>query len=87
MQLGYHPAFTQVAYRVADSSINVITPLSPYMVIILAFMKRYDKNASIGTYISLMLPYAIAFLVTWIILIVIFYFAGIPLGPGITPFL
>lgn len=87
MQLGYHPAFTQVAYRIADSSINVITPLSPYMIIILSFMKRYDKNAGIGSYISLMLPYAVGFLVTWIILLLIFYFTGIPIGPGITPHL
>ena len=87
MQLGYHPAFTQVAYRIADSSINVITPLSPYMIIILSFMKRYDKNAGIGSYISLMLPYAVGFLVTWIILLLIFYFTGIPIGPVITPHL
>ncbi|MFD1204673.1 MULTISPECIES: AbgT family transporter [Sporosarcina] len=83
MQLGYHPAFTQAAYRIADSSTNIITPLFPYMVIILAFMQRYDKKASIGTYISLMLPYTITFLATWIILIMLFYYLGIPFGPGI----
>lgn len=87
MQLGYHPAFTQVAYRIADSSSNIVTPLFPYMVIILAFMQRYDKKASIGTYISLMLPYTISFLITWIILIMIFYYVGIPFGPGIYPHL
>ncbi|WP_200416053.1 AbgT family transporter [Virgibacillus salexigens] len=87
MQLGYHPAFTQVAYRVADSSTNIVTPLMPYMVIVLSFMQKYDKKAGIGTFISLMLPYSICFLITWIILILIFYFVGIPFGPGITPFL
>lgn len=87
MQLGYHPAFTQAAYRVADSSTNIITPLFPYMVIILAFMQRYDKKASIGTYISLMLPYTIAFLITWIILIIAFFYLGIPFGPGVGAFL
>lgn len=83
MQLGYHPAFTQAAYRIADSSTNIMTPLFPYMVIILSFMKKYDKNANIGTYMSLMLPYTVAFLVTWIILIIIFYYTGIPFGPGV----
>ncbi|RYG72307.1 AbgT family transporter [Lentibacillus lipolyticus] len=87
MQLGYDPAFTQVAYRVADSSMNIVTPLFPYMVIILAFMQRYDKKASIGTYISLMLPYSLAFLIAWVIMIVIFYFTGIPYGPGVTTYL
>jgi Putative p-aminobenzoyl-glutamate transporter len=87
MQLGYDPAFTQAAYRIADSSINIITPLFPYMVIILAFMKRYDKNASIGTYMSLMLPYSLVFLLAWIILLGVFYFTGLPLGPGVSTFL
>ncbi|MFD2760865.1 AbgT family transporter [Lentibacillus juripiscarius] len=87
MQLGYDPAFTQVAYRVADSSMNIVTPLFPYMVIILAFMQRYDKKASIGTYISLMLPYSIAFLIAWIVMIIVFYYTGIPYGPGVTTYL
>ncbi|MGA9289633.1 MAG: AbgT family transporter, partial [Anaerobacillus sp.] len=87
MQLGYHPAFTQVAYRVADSSTNIVTPLMPYMVITLSFMQKYDKKAGIGTFISLMLPYSICFLVTWIVLILIFVFLGIPFGPGIHPYL
>lgn len=87
MQLGYDPAFTQAAYRIADSSINIVTPLFPYMVIILAFMQRYDKNANIGTYMSLMIPYSLVFLIAWIILLAIFYFTGMPLGPGVSVFL
>lgn len=87
MQLGYHPAFTQAAYRIADSSTNIMTPLFPYMVIVLSFIRKYDKNANIGTYMSLMLPYSLAFLTTWIILIAIFYFTGMPLGPGSPVFL
>ncbi|CAM4271852.1 AbgT family transporter [Lacicoccus alkaliphilus] len=87
MQLGYHPAFTQMAYRIGDSSVNIITPLFPYMVIVLAFMQRYDKNASIGTYISLMLPYSIAFLITWIIMLAVWFFTGLPYGPGVGTYL
>lgn len=87
MQLGYNPAFTQVAYRIADSSTNIITPLMPYMVIILAFMQKYDKKAGIGTFISLMIPYSFSFLIAWIILLLIFFYIGVPFGPGVTPFL
>lgn len=87
MQLGYHPAFTQVAYRVADSSTNIVTPLLPYMVVVLTFMQKYDKKAGIGTLISLMLPFSICFLVAWVLLILLFFYAGIPFGPGISPFL
>lgn len=87
MQLGYSPAFTQVAYRIADSSTNIVTPLFPYMVIILAFIQKYNKKASIGTYISLMLPYSISFLIAWIILILIFFYTGLPFGPGVHVYL
>lgn len=87
MELGYHPAFIQVAYRIADSSTNIITPLMPYMVVVLAFMQKYDKKAGVGTLISLMLPYSLSFLLTWIVLLLIFFYAGIPFGPGVNPLL
>ena len=83
MQLGYDPAFTQAAYRIADSSINIVTPLFPSMIIILAFMKRYDKNTSIGSYMALMLPYSLTFLLAWIVLLLVFFFFNIPFGPGV----
>lgn len=83
MQLGYDPAFTQAAYRIADSSVNIVTPLFPSMVIILAFMKRYDKNTSIGSYMALMIPYSLTFLLAWIVLLFVFYFFNIPFGPGV----
>lgn len=85
--LGYHPAFIQAAYRIADSSTNIITPMNPYFVIVLAFMKEYDKKAGIGTLIALMLPYAITFLIVWTILLLAFVFLGIPFGPGIGVYL
>lgn len=84
MQLGIHPGFTQAAYRVADSSLSTVTPLNPYFVVILSFLHKYDKKAGIGTLISLMIPYTCAFLITWILLIALFYFTGLPVGPGVT---
>lgn len=81
--LDYHPAFIQAAFRIADSSTNIITPLNPYMVVVLAFMKDYDKKAGLGTLISLMLPYSLIFLGLWIIMLLVFALAGIPFGPGI----
>lgn len=83
MKLGYSPGFAQVAYRIGDSSMNVITPLSPYLAMVLPVIQKYDKKASIGTYISLMIPYAIAILIGWIILISIFFFFDLPYGPGV----
>jgi aminobenzoyl-glutamate transport protein len=81
--LDYHPAFIQAAFRIADSSTNIITPLNPYIIVILAFMRDYDKKAGLGTLISLMLPYSLLFLGVWIILLVIFALTGFPFGPGV----
>ncbi|MFW6266680.1 MAG: AbgT family transporter [Halanaerobiales bacterium] len=82
MMLEYSPAFAQLAYRIGDSTTNAITPLFPYFPIVLGFMKKYDKSSGIGTVISYILPYTVAFGVIWIILLAIWFFLGLPLGPG-----
>ncbi|WP_144510399.1 AbgT family transporter [Bacillus sp. FJAT-22090] len=84
MVLGYHPAFIQLAYRIGESSTNMVTPLNPYFAIILSFMHVYDKKAGIGTLMSLMIPYTIGFLIIWIILMLVFALFGIPIGPGVS---
>ncbi|MHC4828325.1 MAG: AbgT family transporter, partial [Planctomycetota bacterium] len=81
MQAGVSPELTQVAYRVGDSVSNVITPLNPYVVILLVFLRRYAPEAGIGTLIALMLPYALTFGVTWSVLLVVWVALGLPLGP------
>jgi aminobenzoyl-glutamate transport protein len=81
MQVGISPELTQVAYRVGDSVTNVITPLNPYMVIILVFMKRYAASSGIGTLVALMLPYALAFGVAWSAMLVLWIGSGMELGP------
>ncbi|ASF38101.1 p-aminobenzoyl-glutamate transporter [Halobacillus halophilus] len=81
--LDYHPAFIQAAYRIADSSTNIITPMNPYIIVVLAFMREYNKKAGLGTLISLMLPYSIIFFAIWVVLLVAFALLGIPFGPGV----
>ncbi|MFK8028414.1 MAG: AbgT family transporter [Gammaproteobacteria bacterium] len=82
MQAGVAPELTQVAYRIGDSVTNVITPLNPYMIIVLAMLQKYHREAGIGTLISLTLPYSIGFLLAWIVLLLIWVGLKIPLGPG-----
>ncbi len=82
MQLGYSPELTQMAYRIADSSTNIISPLMTYFAIIIAFVQKYDKKMGIGTLISTMLPYSIYFLIGWTIILVVWMLFGIDLGPG-----
>jgi len=80
MQLGLSPELTQAAYRVGDSTTNIITPLMPYFPLVVAFCQRYVKGTGIGTLISVMLPYSIVFFVTWTIFLLIYWALGIPLG-------
>ena len=82
MQAGISPELTQAAYRVGDSVTNGITPFNPYLVIILVFVRRYVPEAGIGTMLSLMLPYAIAFALLWGLMLGLWVTAGWPLGPG-----
>lgn len=82
MQLGYSPELTQMAYRIADSSTNIISPLMTYFAIIIAFAQKYDKKMGIGTLITTMVPYSIFFLISWIIMLIVWMLIGLPLGPG-----
>jgi aminobenzoyl-glutamate transport protein len=80
MTLGVSPDLTQAAYRVGDSSTNIITPLMPYFPLVVIYCQRYVKNTGIGTLAAMMLPYSIWFLVTWTVFLLLYYAAGIPLG-------
>jgi aminobenzoyl-glutamate transport protein len=82
MQLGVSPDLTQAAYRVGDSSTNIITPLLPYFPLIVVFCQKYVKNAGVGTLLALMLPYSITLLVVWTAFLIGFWALGIPLGVG-----
>ncbi|MEO5618328.1 MAG: AbgT family transporter [Candidatus Eisenbacteria bacterium] len=81
--LGFTPEGTQAVYRVGESSTNIITPLMPYLPFVLASTHRYAPRAGIGTLISLMLPYAAAFLLLWTLLLLAYVFFGWPIGPGV----
>ena len=80
MQLGLSPELTQAAYRVGDSTTNIITPLMPYFPLVVVYCQRYVKNTGIGTLVSLMLPFSVTFLVTWTIFLIAYWMLGIPLG-------
>jgi aminobenzoyl-glutamate transport protein len=84
MELGVSPDFTQAAYRVGDSSTNIITPLLPYFPLIVVFCRKYVKSSGIGTLVALMLPYSITLLVLWTAFLLGFWALGIPLGVGAT---
>lgn len=82
MTLNISPELTQVTYRIGDSVTNSITPLNPYVVVVLVFLQQQVKKAGIGTLVALMLPYAIAFALAWAVMLVAWIQLGIPLGPN-----
>lgn len=80
MQLGISPDLTQAAYRVGDSSSNIITPLMPYFPLVVVYCQKYVKGTGVGTLIALMLPFALTFLVGWTLFLLAYWYLGIPLG-------
>ncbi|MEX1220889.1 MAG: AbgT family transporter [Idiomarina sp.] len=84
MQLGFSPDLTQAAYRVGDSSSNIITPLLPYFPLVVLYCQRYVKNTGIGSLVALMLPYSISLLIIWSAFLILYWTLGvafdIPLG-------
>jgi aminobenzoyl-glutamate transport protein len=81
-RLGVTPQTVLAAYRIGDSPVNMLTPLMVYLPFIVTVAQRYQKNAGLGTIVALMLPYAAVILVAWILLFIIWFVLGIPLGPG-----
>ena len=83
MTVGYSPEVIQAAYRIGDSTTNIITPMMSYFGLILAFAMRYDRKLGIGTLIATMIPYSIVFLLGWMVLFYSWVFVfGLPVGPG-----
>ncbi|MBL1054498.1 MAG: AbgT family transporter [Escherichia coli] len=85
MLLGFHPAFAQILFRIADSSVLPLAPVSPFVPLFLGFLQRYKPDAKLGTYYSLVLPYPLIFLVVWLLMLLAWYLVGLPIGPGIYP--
>jgi len=85
IRLGVAPESVLAAYRIGDAPVNSITPLMVYLPFILTIAQRYQKEAGIGTIISLMIPYVIVILVAWLILFGLWFVLNIPLGPGYLP--
>lgn len=80
MLLGISPELTQAAYRVGDSTTNIITPMMPYFPLVVVFCQRYVKDTGIGTVTAMMLPYSLSFLVLWSAFLFFYWGQGWPLG-------
>jgi aminobenzoyl-glutamate transport protein len=80
VNLNVDPSAVLAAYRIGDSPVNSITPLNAYFALVVGFAQKYDKNAGVGTVVSLMLPYVVIMLVLWTLLFAVWYGLGLPWG-------
>ncbi len=87
MLLGIAPEATQMAYRIGDSTTNIITPLMPYFGVVIALVQKYNRHLGAGTVVALMLPYSIALLFCWTVLLALWLLFNLPLGPNAYAFL
>jgi aminobenzoyl-glutamate transport protein len=87
-RLGIHPAMTQLAYRIGDSSTNNLTPLNACLLATIVLMQQYrdpelnPEEPGIGTVLSGQFVVSITILVTMILLLAVFYYTGLPIGIG-----
>ncbi|MGW1753420.1 AbgT family transporter [Streptomyces mirabilis] len=82
MLMGMSPALSQAAFRIGDSTTGAITPMNPYLFLMLALVREYEPEARLGTLISRLAIFVVPFLVVWLVILGVFYGFDLPLGPG-----
>ena len=87
MVIGLNPAAVQAAYRIGDGMSNSLTPVSPNIVVNLAYAQKYDDRIQLGTMFANLVPLNVVSGLIWIAMLYVWCMLGIPLGPGYSPFL
>ena len=83
MLLDYHPAWTQLLYRIGDSPSNALSPLSPFLFMCLSVInEKYDKDMKLGSFLAPCIPTVVLVQIVWIIFTLLWYWLNLPLGPG-----
>lgn len=89
MRANITPGFTQFIFKVADGVGKSMTPMFLYFFIMLAFLEKYnndEKNAiSIFGTLKLIMPVVLLIAALWLLIIILWYIIGLPIGIGIYP--
>ena len=86
MNAGLSPEFATLLFRAGECVSYGLTPVMAYYVIYLAMLNIYsDDEEGIFGSLKYMIPYSLATLALWLVLIIIFYVTGMPLGIGAHP--
>ncbi|MFC4008956.1 AbgT family transporter [Nonomuraea purpurea] len=82
MLLGLSPAIIQATHRIGDSITQAISPMHIFLYFILVSSQKYEPDLKLGTLVSRLLPFVPAFGLVWTCVLAVFYFFGLPVGPG-----
>lgn len=88
MNAGISPEMGQVIFRFAESVTYGLTPVMAYFVIYLAFMEKYNQDEEpipVFKTIKYQLPYSFATGITLLIILILWYIIGLPLGINAIP--
>ena len=83
MTAGISPEFAQVIFRFAESSTVGLTPLLAYYVIYLAYLEKYnqtEKPINLVKSIKYQVPYSVVTFICLLVILILWYLTGLPIG-------
>jgi aminobenzoyl-glutamate transport protein len=83
MLTGLAPAGLRVAFRMAVCWGSVMSPANVFLYFTYNEARKVDPDITIGWLIRRTGYFVIPGALTWFAVLAIFYFAGIPVGPGV----
>lgn len=79
------PDFAQFVFKAADSVGKVLTPVFLFFPIMVGFIQKYNEKENkitlFGTF-KLIWPTILTMIIFWLLLLILWYIAGLPLGIG-----
>lgn len=85
MEVGISPAFSQLVFRLGAAVTVGLTPVFAYFIVYFAYLENYNQGNKSITYkdaFKYQLPYSIAALVLYLVIIILWFIVDIPLGLG-----
>lgn len=86
MRANITPDFTQFVFKVADGLGKCISPMFIYFIVTVAFLQKDNKTSEditiFGT-LKMIMPVVLMATVTWILIVVCWFLAGLSLGNGV----
>lgn len=83
MRSNITPDFTQFIYQIADSVGKGLTPFYVYFVILIGFMIKYkdeDYSLTVSNTLKMTIPIGLIVGLMWLLLLVLWYISGLPIG-------